>query len=463
MANYHYSVNPISRGKGRSVTAAAAYRAGVDIHDSRTGEHHNYSNRNRYDAIIESDIRAPKGSPQWVYDRAVLWNTIEHREDKSTRPNQARLAREVEVSLPYELTHEQRKELLTAFVRDRYVAKGMIADISYHAPGRGGDDRNYHAHILLTLRPMNDNGEFVNVNRTWNAKHVLLQDREEWANYVNRALERAGHVGDVDHRSFYDRRIDRIPTKHLGVDATRMERKGEPSRIGDENREAQEYNREMTQLEDEGKVINLEVEREKRRWADAQKRQAVLAQKKGTDASREKAQSSEDATALLAQRQHALRLKQLDERRTLEAEIDRYRHQMETSTNKFYNRDEAVKALKTAQNELESAKTTFGRLSGRQQVLQERVEALRLNLEDVDRRQNEQKGQMERFANEQLAALDAKHQEETKRLHDPPSPDLENETKDLREYTPDAPTPRAVNDNEKFPDRDPDPGPELDR
>lgn len=435
----------------------------MDIYDSRTGEWHYYSNRQRSNAVIETNFLAPDNAPNWVYDHSKLWNMVEHREDQSTRPHDAQVARELEISLPHELSHEQRKELVTEFIFDRYVSKGFVADISYHRPGKGGDDRNYHAHILLTMRSLKDNGEFGNKDRTWlDRKKLLKAERKAWAEYANRALDRIGSKERIYAESFEERGINRVPGKHLGPNATAMELRGETTRIGDENRAAQSYNK-IAELDEELQIIDLEIEREKRREKDAQKRKAAIAQQEEKSRLSEKAKGFQDETALLAQRQETQRLKHLDERRDLEAQIDRKRYELIDSNEQIYDKRQAQEALKTAQIELKKADTTFGRLSGRHEELSGRVEALRLNLEDIERRQNERREHFARFATEQLSALDHQHHKETEQLLNPVSRETDRETEDFREYTPGSPAPRAVNDNENLPDRDPDPGPELDR
>ena len=460
MAIYHYSAKVIGRSTGRSVTAAAAYRAGVDIYDSTTGLDHKYSRRG---GIIESEIITPEDAPDWATDRAKLWNTVEAKETRKD----AQLAREVEVSLPHELSHEQRRALLASFAQDRYVSKGMIADISYHAPGKGGDDRNYHAHILLTLRPINDHGEFANKNRDWNHKHNLVQDREAWAAALNQALERVGSQDRVDSRSFEERGMPQKPTKHLGPDATEMERRGEATRIGDENRQAEYWNRDLAELEQQEKIIDLAIEREKRRIAQEQTRKAALAQKAKEEPLRKKTQRFQTdhmVPTLQAERENALHLKHLDERRALEAQIDQRRAEMEATGTAFYDKAGTQNAITQAQEDLRKAQTLMGRLSGREQEASARVEALRLNLEDIERRQAERQGFFDRNAQEQLAALEQRQQAER---HSPPlpSPDHERDSEDFREHTPDAPAPRAVNDNDRSQDRgsEPDQGPSLDR
>ena len=456
MAIYHYSAKVIGRSTGRSVTACAAYRAAQDIHDSTTGLDHKYSRRG---GVIESEILTPDDAPDWATDRAILWNTVEAKETRKD----AQLAREVEVSLPHELSHEQRRALLGSFAQDRYVSKGMIADISYHAPGKGGDDRNYHAHILLTLRPLNDHGEFANKNRDWNHKQNLVQDREAWAEALNLALERVGSQDRVDSRSFEERGKLEKPTKHLGPDATEMERRGEETRIGDENREAEYWNRELAELEQQEKIIDLAIEREKRLIAAEQKRKAALALSRHKEPPREKGAAAEDRTALLAQRHNALHLKHLDERRALEAQIDQRRAEMEATGAAFYDKAGTQHALTQAQDDLRKAQTLMGRLSGREQDAKARVEALRLNLEDIERRQGERTGFFDRNAQEQLTALDQRQQNERQRPPSPPSHD--QETEDFRPYTPDAPAPRAGNDNDRSQGHGPEPdsGPSFDR
>ncbi len=459
MANYHCSTKPVSRGKGKSATAAAAYRAAEVIFDSRTGERHDYTKK---EGVMATEIMGPPGTPERLFDRSTLWNESEHRADRTTRPNDARIAREFVLALPYEIPHEQRVELVREFVRDFFVARGMIADIAFHEPSRGGSHMNYHAHVLCTVRELNDNGEFGNTNRTWNGKDFLNKVRKGWEVYQNRYLERNGSSESVNCQSYEDQGKNRMATKHLGPHASDMERRGEQTRIGDENRHAKEYNQKMEEFEQQENLIMLEIEREKRRLQDAQKRQAALALQEQKSRLSEQATSSPGETALLAQRQEILQLKHLDERRTLESNIDRKRYELIDSNTAFYDKEQTQRDLEIAQNDLKKAKTGLGRLTGRENVLQERVEVLRLNLEDIERRQNERRGKFDRFAAEQLSELGNKHQKEIERLTGPPALDEERESEDFREYTPDSPAPHAAKDDEILPEHDPG-GPELDR
>ena len=198
MAIYHLRATMISRSQGRSATAAAAYRVAERIEDRRTGLVFDYAARGGVD---HTEIIAPDHAPDWVRDRSELWNRVEESE---TRKN-SQVAREVRVALPAELTHAQRLELVREFVRSQFVDRGMVADIALHAPGREGDERNHHAHILLTTREVGEDG-FTTKNRDWNKVEVLEGWREAWARDSNAALERAGIEDRVDHRTLVAQR-----------------------------------------------------------------------------------------------------------------------------------------------------------------------------------------------------------------------------------------------------------------
>ena len=192
----------ISRSQGRSATAAIAYRVAERIEDRRTGLTFDYAARGGVD---HTEILAPDHAPDWVRDRSELWNRVEESE---TRKN-SQVAREVRVALPAELTHAQRVELVRDFAQEQFVDRGMIADIALHAPGRDGDDRNHHAHILLTTREIGPEG-FTTKNRDWNKVEVLEGWREAWARDSNVALERAGIEDRVDHRTLEAQRDEAL-------------------------------------------------------------------------------------------------------------------------------------------------------------------------------------------------------------------------------------------------------------
>ena len=202
MAIYHLRATMISRSQGRSATAAIAYRVAERIEDRRTGLTFDYAARGGVD---HTEILAPDHAPDWVRDRSELWNRVEESE---TRKN-SQVAREVRVALPAELTHAARVELVRDFAQEQFVDRGMIADIALHAPGRDGDDRNHHAHILLTTREIGSDG-FTTKNRDWNKVEVLEGWREAWARDSNAALERAGIEDRVDHRTLVAQRDEAL-------------------------------------------------------------------------------------------------------------------------------------------------------------------------------------------------------------------------------------------------------------
>ncbi|AUQ64923.1 MobQ family relaxase [Phaeobacter inhibens] len=208
MAIYHLRATMISRSQGRSATAAIAYRVAERIEDRRTGLTFDYAARGGVD---HTEILAPDHAPDWVRDRSELWNRVEESE---TRKN-SQVAREVRVALPDELTHAQRVALVRDYAQAQFVDRGMVADIALHAPGREGDERNHHAHILLTTRELDAEGSvprggFTTKNRDWNKVEVLEGWREAWARDSNAALERAGIEERVDHRTLVAQRDEAL-------------------------------------------------------------------------------------------------------------------------------------------------------------------------------------------------------------------------------------------------------------
>ena len=261
MAIYHFTVGIVRRSQGQSAVAKAAYNARAELQNEQTGQTHDYT---RAEGLLFEGIFAPKDAPEWARDRERLWNEAE----KAEKRKDAQLARNVEIGLPYELTDEQREQLLKDFVRENFVRKGMVADVTLHAPDRGGDERNFHAHVLLTMRRIGPEGFEEEKAREWNAKAQLQTWRENWERTANRYLERHGHAARIDHRSLEAQGIDREPTQHLGPYATQLEREGKGSERGAINREIEAGNREAAQeqerraLETQHRAAELEpVER----------------------------------------------------------------------------------------------------------------------------------------------------------------------------------------------------------
>ena len=162
MAIYYYRGQVISRSKGRSSVAAAAYRSGTRLVDRRTGLVHDYTRRRRGE--IESFVLAPEGSPAWVRDREELWNMVEEGE----RRKDSQLAREFDLALPVELAPEDQRGLVRGFVAEQFVERGMVADVAVHRDKEG----NPHAHVMLTMRSVGPEG-FGKKVREWNQRDLL--------------------------------------------------------------------------------------------------------------------------------------------------------------------------------------------------------------------------------------------------------------------------------------------------
>ena len=250
MAQYRFSAQVIKRSDGRSAVAAAAYRAGERLVDERLDMPFDYRSR---DGVEHTEIMLPIGAPSGFADRATLWNAVEAVEKRTD----AQVAREVQLSLPHELSFEQRRELVCDFVQTAFVDKGMVADIAMHRPDAHGDDRNFHAHVMLSTRRTYYEQGFRHKERDWNSRETLAEWRQSWAETQNRHLAQAlgPKAPQVSHKSFEDREIDREATIHLGPTASAIERKGERSERGDMNREILAANDERRALRKDIKTL----------------------------------------------------------------------------------------------------------------------------------------------------------------------------------------------------------------
>lgn len=296
MAIFHLSVKPISRSAGRSSTAAAAYRAGEKIIDERTGEIHDYTKKK---GVESADIVLPDGAPEWATNRAQLWNAAELAEKRKD----ACVAREYEVALPAELSAQERRKLALDFAKDMANREGCAVDVAIHAPGRDGDNRNHHAHILRTTRKVEADGLGAKLDTEQagrKRKNDLEEVRERWASFSNVALARAGVAERIDHRTLQAQGIDRAPTQHLGPAASGYERRtGQPSdkRIWQEldiaerltrAKEAGELERQDHQLEKSildlsGDLSAAVAERDRQQRAADQERRNQEEQRRATE------------------------------------------------------------------------------------------------------------------------------------------------------------------------------------
>ena len=272
--SFHFSVNIISRGKGKSAVASAAYISGEKIKNEWDGVTHDYTKKQ---GVISKEIFLPDHAPEEYKDRKTLWNSVELFEKNSN----AQLARNFIISLPKELSIEENKKMIEEYVQNNFVKEGMIVDLAIHDESREGN-QNIHAHIMTIVRPINEDGtwgqkskkeyildekgeKILNKNgkpktrkvelTTWNDKGNVEKWRENFSNLCNKYLERAGAEKRVDHRSFKRQGIKQIPTIHLGASASAMERKGIRTEKGDINREIKKQNELLKNIGNEIKKI----------------------------------------------------------------------------------------------------------------------------------------------------------------------------------------------------------------
>jgi hypothetical protein len=281
MAQYHLSATMVSRKKGQSAVGSAAYRAGERIKDEHRGKWYDYRT---HPGILHKEILAPDDTPDWMLDRAQLWNAVE----KIEKRKDSQVARSIDVSLMSELSLDQNVELIRGFIREQFVKQGMIADLAIHAPGPDSDDRNIHAHILLTTRVVTGSG-FGKKNRDWDDREELREWREAWADHANRALEREGFDARIDHRTLEDQGIDREPTTHVGPSGKAMEKSGRTSDRAKKNRDIKATNDQLDLIKEE---LAQSEERlaDLRRRLDAERMEQIQDTARPADAAWEKAQ-----------------------------------------------------------------------------------------------------------------------------------------------------------------------------
>jgi len=223
--------------------------------------------RHKKGGIAHTEILLPQNAPQEFANRSVLWNSVE----KIEKSKNSQLAREIEIALPQELDREKQIELVREYVKENFVKVGMCADIALHDK----NDGNPHAHILLTMRPLNEdktwgakskkeyvldkNGEKVKLKNgnyktrkidtvDWNEQEKAEHWRKAWADMTNKYLEENNIQEKINHRSYQRQGIEQIPTIHLGVSASQMEKKGITTDRGNINREIKHQNKILKEI-----------------------------------------------------------------------------------------------------------------------------------------------------------------------------------------------------------------------
>ena len=331
MAAYHCHCKVIGRAQGRSAIGASAYRSGEKLANEYDGITHDYTKKS---GIVHNEIMLCDNAPQEYMDRSTLWNAVEKSENNS----RARLAREYEISLPIELSRDEQIQLTRGYVQGNFVKKGMCADITIHDK----KDGNPHAHIMLTMRPIDEKGkweakkeriyicknmageergftaqelkaqkdgewekqlpyykdgnskshaiyltkyeaetgqQYKDYSRVkgkndpkseragrpnpkiteWDSSEFLVSARKDLADRINHEFEQKNISQRVDHRSYEAQGINKIPTQHIGASAMALERKGIKSDRGNENREINNMNVEMTKLDYQSHQFRNEI------------------------------------------------------------------------------------------------------------------------------------------------------------------------------------------------------------
>lgn len=268
MAIFHCQIKIISRGKGKTATAAAAYRSGTKIVDGEFGKTHDYT---RKGGVAFSEILLCVNAPSKYSDRQTLWNEVQ----KIEKQKNAQLCREVEVALPIEFSRNEQIEVVREYIKKNFTDKGMIADWSLHDKSDG----NPHAHILLTMRPLKTNGEWgakrkdryaldengnkipiidvltnkqkigaggrkmwerISVPTTdWNDQTKAEEWRKSWADICNEHLKGQAHI---NHLSYARQGKKQLPTIHEGYVARKIAKIGRHSNIISYNQQVRQHN-----------------------------------------------------------------------------------------------------------------------------------------------------------------------------------------------------------------------------
>ena len=233
MAIYHFSAKVISRANGSSAVASAAYRSASELFDERLERHHDFSNKS---GVVHSEVMLPEGAPERLRDRTTLWNEVEAGEKRKD----AQLAREIEFSIPREMSRDQGVSLARDFVQREFVDRGMVADLNVHWDRAEDGSPKPHAHVMLSMREVGPDG-FGQKERDWNRGELLQHWREAWGAHVNERLAELGIDARIDHRSYAEQGIALEPQNKIGPAASRRPEQGlEAERIEDHQRIARE-------------------------------------------------------------------------------------------------------------------------------------------------------------------------------------------------------------------------------
>lgn len=218
----------MSRSRGQSAVACAAYRSASKLLDNRINEVFDYSKKR--DCLYSHTLFAGKEQPDWLSNREAFWNQAEASEKRKN----STVMREVECSLPHELSLKQNIKLASSFARSISKKHQVPVDINIHQPHRKNSDKNIHVHLTFPTRRLED-GEFTVKTREWDdrkkGKETVNYWREQWAVMCNKYLAKSGVQQTIDHRSYEKQGIDKLATQHLGQAANQMRISGRSNSI----------------------------------------------------------------------------------------------------------------------------------------------------------------------------------------------------------------------------------------
>ena len=276
----HNEITIVQRSQRQSAVAAAAYQSGEKLFCEYDQQVKHYPEKR---GIVHNEILLPANAPQEYADRNTLWNAAEAVEKQWN----SQLARRWVLTIPREIPPDQYAVLVREFCEQQFVSKGMIADFAIHDPHPPG--HNPHAHVLLTMRAMDENGERIKLPSgrwkshkedtvDWNDQKYCEIWRHEWEVIQNRYLEANDRPERVDLRSYARQGLDIIPTVHEGAAVRQMEKRGIQTNIGNLNREIRAANRLMKSIRQ--LIQNLKG------WITelGEKRKELLAQKAAEEA-----------------------------------------------------------------------------------------------------------------------------------------------------------------------------------
>lgn len=325
---YHYSAKIISRKSGQSAVAAVAYRTGNKLHEHRTGELKDYHRKPGVEFVFHA---APENAPAWASNLEEAWNRKEQAEDKSTCPATAQLARDYTVTFPHQLNAQQREWMLKDFQREEFARKHLLSTGAIHAPDKHGDQRNYHAHILVSDRTLNADGYSKTKVRSWKSRHeqaaheaqALLHLKQRWAELGARQLERAGFPQEAErwrhgYKTLEDQRqmalarndldfareCEREAGIKLGKSACQMERQGIATDRGDRQRAIEARNAERGRLQKELETVTHDLDQETAR-VRLEQEQARIRAAQAQERERVRAEQEREQARLKAERERA--------------------------------------------------------------------------------------------------------------------------------------------------------------